>query len=67
MSRTAALKLISRKELKEVLEQFDVHLIGGGLDEAPHAYKNIDAVMSSQKELIDVVGKFVPKIIRMDG
>ena len=67
MSRTAAMKLVSRKEMNAVLEKFDVQLIGGGLDEAPHAYKNIESVMASQQELIEVLGKFTPKIVRMDG
>jgi tRNA-splicing ligase RtcB len=44
-----------------------VKLLGGGLDEAPFAYKNIDEVMKSQRQLVDVVGKFIPKIVRMDG
>jgi tRNA-splicing ligase RtcB (3'-phosphate/5'-hydroxy nucleic acid ligase) len=41
--------------------------LGGGLDEAPFAYKNIEEVMSSQKHLVEVVGKFTPKIVKMDG
>ncbi|HUR09776.1 MAG TPA: RtcB family protein [Flavitalea sp.] len=66
MSRTAALKILSRKELNELLQTSGVQLIGGGLDEAPPAYKNIDAVMQAQEELVTVVGKFVPKIVRME-
>ena len=42
-------------------------LIGGGLDEAPQAYKDIEVVMQSQKQLVDIVGKFYPKIVKMDG
>ena len=41
--------------------------MGGGLDEVPHAYKDIEAVMKSQQALVDVVGKFIPKIVKMDG
>ena len=67
MSRTAAMKLITRNQLKDLLAAHGVQLIGGGLDEAPHAYKNIDYVMQSQQELVEVVGKFTPKIVRMDG
>jgi tRNA-splicing ligase RtcB len=29
------------------------------------AYKDINMVMNSQKELVDVVAKFSPKIVRM--
>jgi len=42
-----------------------VSLIGAGLDEAPMAYKDIEVVMASQKELVDVVAKFTPKMVRM--
>ena len=42
-------------------------LHGGGLDEAPMAYKDIHQVMANQRELVDVLGSFTPKIVRMDG
>ena len=67
MSRTKANASISHKALKEILNRHKVILIGGGLDEAPQAYKDIETVMKSQKALVDVVGKFIPKIVRMDG
>jgi tRNA-splicing ligase RtcB (3'-phosphate/5'-hydroxy nucleic acid ligase) len=44
-----------------------VELIGGGLDEAPFAYKNIHQVMAAQTELVETIGTFYPKIVRMDG
>jgi tRNA-splicing ligase RtcB len=44
-----------------------VELIGAGLDEAPMAYKDIHQVMNSQKDLVDVMGSFMPKIVRMCG
>ncbi len=49
------------------MKKFGVKLLGGGLDESPFAYKNIELVMQSQKALVDVVGKFTPKIVKMDG
>jgi len=67
MSRTAALKSITQNALKEILQKHGVKLLGGGLDEAPFAYKDIEEVMKSQKQLVDVVGKFIPKIVKMDG
>jgi len=67
MSRTSALKSITHKDLKEALSKHQVKLIGGGLDEAPHAYKDIEVVMQSQKQLVDIVGRFYPKIVKMDG
>jgi tRNA-splicing ligase RtcB (3'-phosphate/5'-hydroxy nucleic acid ligase) len=67
MSRTMAMKAITHTQLKEILTRHGVKLLGGGLDEAPHAYKDIEEVMQSQKQLVDTVGKFYPKIVRMDG
>lgn len=66
MSRTKAKNSITHNELKKQLNQFGVELIGGGLDEAPLAYKDIHQVMAYQKELVDVLGTFLPKIVRMD-
>lgn len=67
LSRTAALNNITLKELKTHLEKHDVKLMGGGLDEAPFAYKDIEMVMQSQKALVDIAGKFYPKIVKMDS
>ena len=67
MSRTQALGNITHKALKDELEKHGVKLLGGGLDEAPFAYKDIEVVMKSQKQLVDIVGKFTPKIVKMDG
>ena len=65
MSRTQAIKSITSNEMKSILSDNNVTLIGAGLDEAPMAYKDINLVMNSQKELVDVVAKFTPKIVRM--
>lgn len=39
---------------------------GRGLPEASRAYKDSDAVMGAQTELVEVVGRFQPRIVRMD-
>ena len=49
MSRTAALNSITQNALNEELAHCGVKLIGGGLDEAPFAYKDIHTVMNAQK------------------
>ncbi len=67
MSRTQAIANITHNALKEELAKHNVKLLGGGLDEAPFAYKDIELVMQSQKALVDVVGKFTPKIVKMCG
>lgn len=66
MSRTKALTNISHAALKNELQKHGVLLSGGGLDEAPQAYKDIHEVMQSQKQLVDVLGLFYPKIVKMD-
>lgn len=65
MSRTKAIKNITIEEMKNTLDSHGVTLIGAGLDEAPMAYKNIETVMAAQTDLVDVVAKFTPKIVRM--
>lgn len=65
MSRTMAEKTITSEEMKSVLKDHGVTLIGGGLDEAPRAYKDIHTVMAAQTDLVDVVAKFIPKMVRM--
>jgi len=67
MSRTMALNSVTHTSLKDELEKHNVKLLGGGLDEAPFAYKDIEVVMKSQRALVDTVGKFYPKIVKMDG
>ncbi len=67
MSRSKALANITHDVLKKELAVHGVTLIGGGLDEAPFAYKDINEVMQSQTALVDVLGKFYPAIVQMDG
>ncbi len=67
MSRSRAMQSVSDKEFNEEVERHGVKLLGGGKDESPFAYKDIEAVMQSQKALVDIVGKFIPKIVKMDG
>jgi tRNA-splicing ligase RtcB len=67
LSRTKAINSITQHELKKVLKAHGVELIGGGLDEAPMAYKDIHKVMDFQKDLVEVLGTFLPKLVRMDA
>jgi tRNA-splicing ligase RtcB len=65
MSRTKAIQSVSKAELQTILKEHQVTLIGAGLDEAPMAYKDINKVMAAQQELVDVVARFEPKMVRM--
>jgi tRNA-splicing ligase RtcB len=65
MSRTAARQQYRWSHIKPLLEQAGVTLLSAGIDENPLAYKNIDEVMAQQRDLVDVVARFDPKIVRM--
>ena len=67
MSRTKAKQLLSKKEVKKHIKKAGVTLLGSGLDEAPQAYKNIHEVMARQQDLVEVLGTFTPKVVRMAG
>lgn len=67
MSRTRAMQSLTKDDLRKMLEQYGVILLGGGLDEAPQAYKDISTVMQAQTDLVDIIGTFTPKIVKMDG
>src|SRR5690606_30777014 len=65
MSRTQAIKTISREAMRAQLKQHGVTLVGAGLDEAPMAYKDIHTVMAAQADLVDVLATFTPRLVRM--
>ncbi len=67
LSRTKAKQMLSKKEVQKHIKKAGVTLIGSGLDEAPQAYKNIHEVMAQQTELVNVLGSFQPKVVRMCG
>ncbi len=65
-SRRKCKEKFTKSDVKQQLKLHDVTLIGGGVDEAPMAYKDIKKVMNNQQELVEVLGTFTPKIVRMD-
>ena len=66
MSRQKAKESFTQSAMKKFLSQAGVTLIGGSIEEMPLAYKNIDRVMQPQETLVEVQGKFMPRIIRMN-
>ena len=40
-------------------------LISAGLDEVPMVYKNIDEVMQAQTELVEIIARFDPRLVKM--
>jgi tRNA-splicing ligase RtcB (3'-phosphate/5'-hydroxy nucleic acid ligase) len=65
MSRSAAFKTINKTDVVQNLIDNKITLIGSGLDEAPMVYKDINAVMAAQTDLVQVLAKFQPRIVRM--
>ncbi len=65
MSRRAANEAVTKTMRDRYLQERAVQLLGGGLDESPQAYKNIENVIAAQSDLVDIVGKFMPRIVRM--
>lgn len=65
-SRKETISRNTKSEMRKHLIQKQVTLIGGALDESPYAYKSLERVMSYQNELVETVGKFIPRIVRMD-
>jgi len=66
LSRTKAKSTLTGSDLKKALKNTGITLIGGGVDEAPQAYKKLEEVMAGQTDLLNVEGKFYPRIVRMD-
>jgi tRNA-splicing ligase RtcB len=65
MSRKAAISSISKSSRDVYLRQRGITLLGGGMDESPQAYKDIEAIIAAQDDLVEVIGKFTPRIVRM--
>ncbi len=65
MSRTRANATFNWKEVNQFLRQRGVTLISAGLDEVPMVYKNIHEVMAAQADLVDILGQFDPRLVKM--
>jgi tRNA-splicing ligase RtcB len=65
MSRTTAAQRFTWQMVRPVLAERRVKLLSAGIDENPFAYKDIDEVMRAQADLVDVVARFDPRIVRM--
>lgn len=66
LSRGGARETFTMSALKKQLSSAGVTLLGGTVEETPQAYKDIEKVMAAQQSLVDVHGKFLPKIVRMN-
>lgn len=68
MSRTKARETFRWAHVREQLKAASVTLLSAGIDESPGSYKDISKVMSDQDELVDVIARLDPRIVKMaDG
>lgn len=65
MSRRQAIKSFTWSDVKRYLKERDVTLLSAGLDEVPMAYKDIHQVMAAQADLVDVLARFDPRLVKM--
>jgi tRNA-splicing ligase RtcB len=67
MSRKAAKSKFNYKAVRNDLEKKGVRVLSAGADEVPGVYKNIVDVMDAQRDLVDIVARFDPRIVKMCG
>ncbi len=65
MSRTQAKKTYRWPQVRDYLKHRGVELLSAGLDEVPFVYKNIDEVMAAQADLVEALGRFDPRLVKM--
>src|SRR6185295_17612022 len=65
MSRTKAVETFEWEKVNRILKDRGVRLISAGLDEVPGVYKDIHSVMAAQQDLVEVLGRFDPKLVKM--
>lgn len=67
-------RVMSRKKAKQTycgalvrphLQHRGVRLLSAGPDEVPFVYKDIDQVMNAKDDLVEVVARFDPKLVKM--
>lgn len=67
MSRRKAKDKYNFRSVQKTLEKQGVRILSAGADEVPGAYKNIEQVMADQADLVEMIARFDPKIVKMCG
>jgi tRNA-splicing ligase RtcB len=65
MSRTKAKQMFTWDVAQRFLHERGVTLLSAGLDEVPMAYKDIDEVMAAQRDLVEPLARFEPRLVKM--
>jgi tRNA-splicing ligase RtcB (3'-phosphate/5'-hydroxy nucleic acid ligase) len=67
MSRRKAKDTYSWRAVQQDLASKGVTVLSAGADEVPEVYKDIEEVMDAQRDLVEVLARFDPRIVRMCG
>ncbi len=65
MSRRQARDTYRWKAVQKDLEKKGVKVLSAGADEVPGVYKNIQEVMRQQSDLVQIIARFDPRIVKM--
>jgi tRNA-splicing ligase RtcB (3'-phosphate/5'-hydroxy nucleic acid ligase) len=65
MSRTKAKERFTWADAERLLRERQVTLLSAGLDEVPMAYKDIHEVMAAQRDLVETLARFDPRLVKM--
>lgn len=67
MSRKQANNTYNFNAVQKDLAKKGVRVLSAGPDEVPYVYKEIEKVMEAQQDLVEVVARFDPRIVKMSG
>ena len=67
MSRKQAKETYHFTHVRRELASRGIDVLSAGSDEVPGVYKNILTVMAAQQDLVEVVARFDPRVVRMCG
>lgn len=65
MSRRQAKDTFRFNQVRQTLSEQGIEVMSAGSDEVPGVYKDIRQVMAAQQDLVEVVARFDPKLVRM--
>ena len=65
MSRKRAMQSFEWGPVNKILKEKQITLMSAGLDEVPMVYKDIHQVMAAQSDLVEIIGQFEPRIVKM--
>jgi tRNA-splicing ligase RtcB len=65
MSRKKARETFDFQATKKNLEKEGIRILQAGADEVPGVYKEIEAIMAAQQDLVEIVARFDPRVVMM--